>query len=56
MGAPNIHGTAHHQISPHRGSLSLKSNVADSPCFSLLVLSMQVICKQKWLILAVYWT
>jgi len=32
------------------GSLSFE------PCPILLVESMQVICKQKWLILAVYWT
>ena len=53
MDAPNIQGRSPHQISPHRGSLSLKSNVAVC-CLPLLAIAMQVICKQKWLYLASY--
>jgi len=31
MGALNIQGRSPHQISPHRGSLSLKSNLLTAP-------------------------
>ena len=48
MDVPNIQVTLPLLISGYGGAKWLSF----TPCFTLLVESMQVICKQKWLILA----